>query len=89
MEGGTNDIIKVSRKAHKHMKISQDLKRHIISGIITFSTGFLLATVPILTTLTLEDLNKGALIGLLLAGFRAGLKVLYEQTLAPKSDVQS
>lgn len=65
--------------------MNQELKRHIISGIITFSTGFLLATLPIVTTLTVEDLNKGVIIGLVIAGLRAGLKLLYEKCLAPQS----
>ena len=60
------------------------LKEYLISSGITFITAFLLAVLPLIQVAPVEEvLSKGFLIGLLGAGFRAGIKATVE-FLTPK-----
>lgn len=53
-------------------------KKYIFSSIVTFITGFSIAILPMLDSLTLESFENGAITGLIFAGIRAGFKALLE-----------
>ena len=53
-------------------------KRYIVSSLITFLTGFMIAIVPLMETLTPENFGKSAIVGIVFAGVRAGIKALSE-----------
>ena len=61
---------------------TEEVKRWAISSLITFLAGFALVILPSLDTLNLADLQGGALIGLLFAGVRAGVKAVLESFIA-------
>ena len=61
------------------MKISKRTKEHLISAALTFATGIAVVVLPELDNLTVENVQTGALIGLLLSGVRLGLKMVLEQ----------
>jgi hypothetical protein len=58
------------------------LKHYIISSIITFLAFFAIAILPSLSTLTLADIQHGALAAILFSGLRAGLKAVVEGFIA-------
>lgn len=58
--------------------MNKELKRHLISAGITFITGFALAVVPMLDSVAMQDVKNGALLGILFAGVRAGIKGVFE-----------
>lgn len=62
--------------------MSQTTREYIKSSVITFLAGFCLAILTQLDTLTLSDVEGGALIGLFFAGVRLGVKMVAEQFLA-------
>ena len=56
--------------------MNQTVKEHLISAAYTFVTGFLIVVLPALSEIDLETLDKGVIIGITLAGFRMGIKML-------------
>ena len=58
------------------------LKRHVISGAVTFATGFSIAFLTSIDDLTMDSIKNGALFGALFAASRAGFKVLLEAFVA-------
>jgi len=54
------------------------LKEHIFSAVLTFLTGFLLMASQEVTSLTMESLKDGTLVGVLLVSLRTGLKLATE-----------
>jgi len=58
--------------------MSKNTKEHILSAVTTFLTGFLIAVLPLIQTVTVEQIETGAVIGILLAGARAGVKFLVQ-----------
>ena len=58
------------------------LKRYAISTLLTFFAGFAFVIVAGVDNFSVEGAKSGALIGLLLAATRAGLKVALESYLA-------
>lgn len=64
--------------------MNPDLKRHLVSALNTFITGFGMGIVAYIQTAPLDptNLGKAALFGLLLAGGRAGVKMVSE-TVVP------
>lgn len=58
--------------------MNKTTKKYIFSSIVTFVTGFAIAILPLLDNLTLESLKDGAVVGVIFAGVRAGIKALIE-----------
>ncbi len=59
--------------------MSNDTKRHIISALVTFSTGFLLAILPVIEHITLNNLSTALVFAVVMAGLRGGIKYLVEK----------
>ena len=62
--------------------MSENTKRWLISTGVTFAAGFAVAVLPQIDTLSLESLRDGALVGVLFAGVRAGVKAILEALVA-------
>lgn len=58
--------------------IKNNWKRYTLSTVVTFLTGFSMVLVQEIDNLTIEALRTGGLLGLLFAGFRAGIKAVAE-----------
>lgn len=56
-------------------------KRYLISSLYTFLTGFLLAILANLDSIDWSNLEAGALLGLMGAGLRGGIKIVGEAFL--------
>jgi len=63
--------------------MSQTTKRYLISSLVTFFTAFSLAVLPVIDSITLDNLYSGALVGVLFVGARAGVKALLEAFIRP------
>jgi hypothetical protein len=61
--------------------IEKNYKRYLVSTTLTFLAGFAIAVVPLLDNLTLEGIGGGALVGLIFAGVRSGVKLVLESFL--------
>ena len=57
------------------------MKRHLISAGITFLTGFAVVLLANIDTLTIENLEQGAWLGVGFAAVRAGVKAVLEYFL--------
>lgn len=64
--------------ASPKINMNPKVKEHIKSALITFVTAFAIAVVPHIDTITLETAKGGALVGLLFAGVRAGIKAFLQ-----------
>jgi hypothetical protein len=60
------------------IKTSDTTVRYIISTAITFAAGFLVVVTPEVQNLSVDALQDGALLGIILAGARAGVKAVAE-----------
>lgn len=60
----------------------QVIKNYAVSSLITFLTGFLAVIAMHVDTLSLETLRGGALLGIVGAGVRAGVKACIEYLIA-------
>ena len=58
--------------------MNTNTKRWLISTGITFLTGFILAILPQIDTITLETIQNGAVLGVVFAALRAGVKAVFE-----------
>jgi hypothetical protein len=58
--------------------MTDNQKKWLISSGVTFLTGFLISIIPMLDELSVQDLGWATLGGLLLAGFRGGIKQFAE-----------
>ncbi len=61
--------------------MSDTTRRYVISTLITFAAGFLVVVTPEVQVLTVDTLQHGALLGIFVAGVRAGVKALAEAYL--------
>lgn len=61
--------------------MSEKTKEYLLSTAITFLSGFLIVVAPALDTLTVDSLQDGTLVGILLAGVRLGLKMAVQAIL--------
>lgn len=61
--------------------MSDNTKELIKSSLITFVAGVAIVVVPQLDQLTTEDFSTGALVGILFAGVRTGIKMVLEMFL--------
>lgn len=61
--------------------MSDKTKEYLLSTALTFLTGFLLVVAPELDTLSLQSLQDGTLVGILLSGVRLGLKMAVQAIL--------
>lgn len=59
-------------------KLSEHWKRYLVSSGVTFAAGFIAAVLPLIGDLSLVDVQNGALLGILLAGLRGAVKLLFE-----------
>lgn len=64
--------------------MNKNLKHYLISSGITFLTGFVMVLLPQIDQIKLESLTDGALVGILFACVRAGVKALCEWFIALK-----
>jgi len=62
----------------KKTLMSPEIKRYLISSGISFITAFAVTILPIIDSLTLENIGTGAGIALAFAGLRAGVKAVVE-----------
>lgn len=60
------------------MTVSDTTKRYLVSTAITFVAGFLVVVTPEVQNLSAGAVSDGAILGILLAGARAGLKAVAE-----------
>ena len=60
------------------------MKRHIISALVTFATGFAIVILPELDNLSVGNLSNAVLWGLVFTGLRGGIKALLELLIAKK-----
>lgn len=58
--------------------MKQTTIEHLKSAALTFLVGFAVAVTPMLDSLNVQSLETSALVGLVMAGVRAGLKLLLE-----------
>lgn len=58
--------------------MNKTFKRHLISGAITFLTGFAIVLLANIDTLTLQNLQEGAWVGVGFTAIRAGIKGVLE-----------
>jgi len=66
--------------------MNKTVKRYLISSGVTFVTGFLVAIVPLLEDLSPELFTASVVIGIILAGARAGIKAVSEYLLRQTAD---
>ena len=72
------DTLKMASRRPRKVVISMNWKRHLISAGLTFVTGFLIVLTSEVSTLEVDDVSTGVIVGVILAGIRGGLKVLLE-----------
>lgn len=58
--------------------MSDKLKEYLISVAISFIAAFSVAVLPFIDGLSLEAVKEGALIGVIFAGARSGVKAVLE-----------
>lgn len=58
--------------------MSKKTKDYLRSSLITFLTGFAIVILPAIETLDLQNLEAGALAGILLTATRMGIKAVIE-----------
>lgn len=64
-------------------KVSETTYRYVISTAITFAAGFLMVVTPEVQQLSVDALQDGTVVGIILAGVRAGLKAVAEAFILP------
>lgn len=62
--------------------MSTNTKRWIISTLVTFAAGFAIAVLPQVDNLTIQAFKDGAVVGVVFAGVRAGVKAVLEAFVA-------
>ena len=62
--------------------MKETIKRYAVSSLVTFFTGFVLAVAPSLSDLSVDVAKEGVLLGILLVGVRAGVKMVIEEVSA-------
>ena len=60
------------------------MKRHIISALVTFVTGFAIVILPQLDNLDVDNLSNAVLWGLVFTGLRGGIKALLELLISSR-----
>ncbi len=58
--------------------MNPNVKRHLISALVTFLTAFGLVLVADIDSITLDSLRSDATLGLIFAAGRAGVKAVIE-----------
>jgi len=58
--------------------MNKKTKEYLRSSLITFLTGFAIVILPAIETLDLQNLEAGALAGILLTATRMGIKAVIE-----------
>jgi hypothetical protein len=62
--------------------MNDTMRRWLVSSGITFLTGFLIVIAGSIDSITPASLMDGTIVGILFAGFRAGIKAVVESFLA-------
>lgn len=65
--------------------MNETYKRHLVSFAVTFFAGAAVVLLPAIETLTVSDLQSGAIVGLALAVVRGGVKAVLEMAIAKYS----
>jgi hypothetical protein len=58
--------------------MKQEIKRYLVSSLVTFIAVFLLTILPYVSEVTLESLKGGAFLSLMITAARAGVKAAIE-----------
>jgi len=68
--------------------ITSNYKRYLISSAVTFSVGFITVLLAQWEGVTLQNIQNGAILGIIFVALRAGLKALleYALTILPKKE---
>ena len=69
--------------------MNQDLKRHLISAAITFSSAFLLIIATNLSADSIINWNSTAIISLFVTAARSGLKAIVESLVQTNNDINN
>ena len=59
--------------------MSKKNKKHLISALITFVSAMILSILPMIQSITSENMTRSFVISILLVGVRAGLKALIKK----------
>lgn len=62
--------------------MNYNVKRWLISTGVTFAAGFAIALLSQIDSISLSSLRDGALVGVVFAGIRAGVKAVLEAFVA-------
>jgi len=65
----------------------ETFKRYALSTIVTFLTGFCMVLVLEIDNITLEAFGNGAIVGIVFAAARAGIKGVIEAFLVSRARV--
>jgi hypothetical protein len=63
-------------------KVPTKVKYYLVSSSQTFAAGFIAFLLVDIHRLTVDDIYSGAVVGLILAAIRAGVKAVLEMTLS-------
>lgn len=66
--------------------MSKKTQKWLISSVVTFFTAFAIATLPLIDNISIETIKNGAIVGVVFAGVRAGVKALFEFFISVTSD---
>lgn len=70
-------------KLQSYEALSKHWKRYLVSSLVTFLAGFAMAVIPVLDKAPMGDtLTWGALVGMIMVGVRAGVKLVLEAFVA-------
>lgn len=58
------------------------LKRYLVSGLVSFITGFAMILVAQIDNITMESFKDGSIVGILFLAVRTGVKGILELVLA-------
>lgn len=67
---------------NSNLIIMNNLKRYLISSLVTFATGFAMVFVSQIDNISMASLTDGSIVGLLFVAVRAGIKGLLELFIA-------
>ena len=54
------------------------LKRYVVSSLLTFASGFIIAISSNIESITQDNIENGVLVGVLMTAIRAGIKFALE-----------
>lgn len=64
----------------------KQVKKYVVSSLITFGTAFAVALLPQIDSITIESIQTGAVFGIIFTAARAALKAVIEFLIAIKAN---